>query len=50
MPENAKFKKLIRARMERTNETYTQAREALLRERTEREPVVERGEDREEKP
>lgn len=40
MPENAKFKKLIRARMERTGETYTQARDALLRERDEGVVVV----------
>lgn len=33
MPENSKFKKLVRARMERTGETYTQARDALVRER-----------------
>lgn len=40
MPENAKFKKLIRARMERTGETYTQSRDALLRERDEGVAVV----------
>lgn len=33
MPKDAKFKSLIRTRMERTGETYTQAREALIHER-----------------
>lgn len=33
MPENPKFKKLVRARMERTEESYAQARDALLGER-----------------
>ena len=34
MPKNAKFKTLVRARMESTGDTYTQAREALLLEKT----------------
>jgi hypothetical protein len=34
MPKNAKFKTLVRSRMERTGETYTQARDALLLEKT----------------
>jgi 16S rRNA A1518/A1519 N6-dimethyltransferase RsmA/KsgA/DIM1 with predicted DNA glycosylase/AP lyase activity len=29
MPTDSKFKKLVRARMEQTGETYTQARNAL---------------------
>jgi hypothetical protein len=39
MPKNAKFKTLVRARMESTGETYTQAREALLLEKTTQPPV-----------
>jgi len=34
MPKNAKFKTLVRSRMERTGETYTQARDAMLLEKT----------------
>jgi len=39
MPKNAKFKTLVRSRMERTGETYTQARDALLLEKTAQPPV-----------
>lgn len=33
MPKDARLKREIRARMERTGETYTQARDAILAER-----------------